>query len=50
MTERNKLNECLDYVQKITELVAGNEYEIFFAQHLIPIKIEVERQINLIKD
>jgi hypothetical protein len=50
MSEKFKLDECLTHIEKITSLISGNEYEIFFAQHLIPLKVEIERQLSLIKD
>lgn len=50
MSQKIRLEECLTHIEKITELVVGNEFEVFFAQHLIPMKVEVERQISLIND
>lgn len=36
-------------IENISNLIANNEYEQFFVSHLIPIKIELERQLTNIQ-
>jgi len=49
MNKQDKLELALQLVDQISNLVGGNEYEQFFAQHLIPIKYEIIRQLSNIK-
>jgi TorA maturation chaperone TorD len=46
MTPEYKLEVALQLVEELTKLVEHNEYEQFFAQHLIPIKYEIIRQLT----
>jgi hypothetical protein len=46
MTEQTKFILALMQVENISKLIENNEYEKFFVSHLIPIKIELERQLT----
>lgn len=46
MTEEYKLEVSLQLVEELSNLIEGNEYEQFFNQHLIPVKVELERQLT----
>ena len=47
-TSMTKINLvlALNQVENISNLIAGNEYEHFFVSHLIPIQIELQRQLT----
>jgi hypothetical protein len=44
--QKSKFIFALMQIENISELLEQNEYEQFFASHLIPIKIELERQLT----
>jgi hypothetical protein len=46
MTEQHKLEIGLQLIEELANLIEGNEYEQFFSQHLIPVKVEMERQLT----
>jgi hypothetical protein len=46
MTEQTKFILALMQVENISKLIENNEYEKFFVSHLVPIKIELERQLT----
>ncbi len=46
MTEQTKFILALMQVENISKLIENNEYEKFFVFHLVPIKIELERQLT----
>ena len=46
MDKKTKLILALQQTENIYELLKGGEYAAFFASHLLPIKYEIERQIN----
>lgn len=48
MTTKSNLLFALQQVENISKLLEENEYEKFFVSHLIPMKVELERQISLI--
>lgn len=48
MNEKTKLLLALTQVENIAKLVEENEWEQFFISHIIPVKIEIERQLSLI--
>ncbi len=50
MNERFKLILALMQVESLSKILENNEWEQFFVSHLIPIKIELERQLSLAKD
>jgi hypothetical protein len=49
MNQETKFHFALIQIENLSQLVKGNEYEHFFVSHLIPIKVELERQLSLIK-
>ena len=49
MTPEYKLEVSLQLVEELANLIEENEYEQFFTQHLIPIKVELERQLTNIQ-
>ena len=46
MNKKTKFNLALIQIDNLTKIVEGNECEHFFVSHLIPIKIELERQLS----
>lgn len=46
MTEEYKFEVSLQLVEELSNFIKGNEYEQFFVQHLIPVKVELERQLT----
>ena len=46
MNQRTKLLFLLDQVDEIVELLKGNDYEEYFTSHLIPVHIELNRQLT----
>jgi len=46
MKEEVKLILALQQIDNITNLVEGNEYEMFLTSHLISLKFEFERQLS----
>lgn len=46
ISDPTKLLLALQQLENISSLVRGNEYEKFFVQHIIPIKVELERQYS----
>ena len=49
MDKLTKFRLALIQIDNLSKIVEGNEYEHFFVSHLIPIKIELERQLSLLK-
>jgi hypothetical protein len=48
MNQKTKFILALVQIDNLTKIIEGNEYEHFFVSHLIPIKIELERQLSLL--
>jgi hypothetical protein len=48
MNSKTKLILALQQIENIRELVKGNQWEGFFSSHLLPLKYEFERQLNLL--
>jgi hypothetical protein len=46
MDPKTKLILALQQTHNIHNLIDGNEYDHFFASHLLPIKFELERQLT----
>lgn len=46
MTPEYKLQISIQLVEELVNVLEGNEYETFFSQHLIPVKIELARQLT----
>ncbi len=49
MIDKEKLCLALLQIDSLTHLIKENEYEQFFVSHLIPMKYEFERQLQLIE-
>lgn len=50
MTNEMKILLALDQLDNIMELVKGNQWEIFFSRNLIPVRIELQRQLTCLQD
>jgi hypothetical protein len=50
MPSKENLILALIQVENISELVKDNQYYDFMTSHLLPIKFELERQLELLKD
>ena len=48
MTQEEKLTRALEHVEELMNLMNGNEYQTYFYRNLIPIQVELERQLNLL--
>jgi hypothetical protein len=46
MTNEMKILLALNQLDNIMELVKGNQWEIFFSRNLIPVRIELCRQLT----
>ena len=46
MNKQTKLILALQQTENIYELLQDGPYAAFFASHLLPIKYEIERQLN----
>jgi len=46
MREETKLHFALMQIDNISNLIEGNEYERFLISHLVPLKVEFERQLS----
>jgi hypothetical protein len=49
MNDKTKFILALIQIENLSQIVKDNQYEHFFVSHLVPIKIELERQLSLIK-
>lgn len=49
MEDKTKLILALMQVENLSSLIEGNDWEIYLTQKLIPVKVELERQLSLIK-
>ena len=50
MDSKTKLILALSQVDSLSKILEGNEWEMFFTQKLISVKVELERQLSLIKN
>lgn len=50
MNDQTKLILALMQVENISNLMKDNEWEQFMSFHLIPIKVEIERQLSNINN
>lgn len=48
MDKKTKIILALTQVENIGKLVQENQWEGFFSSHLIPLKLELERQLSCI--
>ena len=46
MDKQTKLILALQQTENIYSLLQEGEYAAFFASHLLPVKYEIERQLN----
>jgi hypothetical protein len=46
MNDKTKLIFAMMQVENIRNLMKENEYEHFMVSHLIPLKVEMERQLS----
>ena len=46
MNDQTKFIFALMQIENISNLITGNEYEHFFVSHLVPIQIELQRQLT----
>ena len=46
MDQRIKLILALQQIENVSKLLNDGQYAGFFASHLLPVKFEIERQIN----
>jgi hypothetical protein len=46
MNKNTKLILALQQIDNLTSLLEGNEFQQFFYSHLIPIEIELKRQLT----
>ena len=49
MDKQTKFTLALIQIDNLSKIVEGNKYEHFFVSHLVPIQIELERQLTLLK-
>ncbi len=49
MDEKTKFILALMQIENIANLMKDNEYEHFMVSHLMPLKIEIERQLSNLK-
>lgn len=49
MNEQTKLILGLQQIDNLTSLLEGNEYQKFLYSHLIPIQVELQRQLTNLK-
>jgi hypothetical protein len=49
MTNEMKILLALNQLDNIMELVKGNQWEIFFSRNLIPVRIELCRQLTCLQ-
>lgn len=47
---KEKLEESLTHIEKLTKLTEGNVYQDFIYSKLISMKLEIERQLKLVKN
>jgi hypothetical protein len=46
MNEQTKLILALMQIENVSKLLKDGQYTGFFTSHLLPIKFEIERQLN----
>jgi hypothetical protein len=49
MNDKTKFILALMQIENISKLMKENEYEQFMVSHLIPLKVEIERQLSNLK-
>ena len=46
MNDRMKLILALQQIENVRSLLSDGQYAGFFTSHLLPVKFEIERQLN----
>lgn len=46
MSDEEKLKLALHNLEELSNIIVGNEYELFLSQHIIPIQVELKRQLS----
>ena len=46
MNEKTKLILALQQIENVRSLLSEGQYAGFFTSHLLPVKFEIERQLN----
>lgn len=46
MNEKTKLILALHQIENLTSLLDNNDYQTYFHSHLIPIQVELQRQLT----
>ena len=49
MTNEMKILLALNQIDNIMKLVKGNQWEIFISRNLIPVRIELRRQLTCLQ-
>ena len=49
MTNEMKILLALNQIDNIMKLVKGNQWEIFFSRNMIPVRIELRRQLTCLQ-
>jgi hypothetical protein len=49
MDEKTKFILALMQIENISNLMKDNEYEQFMVSHLIPLEVEIKRQLSNLK-
>jgi hypothetical protein len=49
MNQETKILLALQQIDNVMELVRGNNWEIFFSRNLIPVRIELQRQLTCLQ-
>jgi hypothetical protein len=49
MNDKIKFVLALMQIENISELMKENEYEQFMVSHLMPLKVEIQRQLSNLK-
>ena len=46
MTEKQKLILAKMQIDSLTSLLDGNEYQQYFYRHIVPLRVELNRQLS----
>ena len=49
MNEQIKLISAIQQIENLIALLTGNEYETYMISHLIPVQVELNRQLTNLK-
>jgi hypothetical protein len=48
MNSETKLILAIDQVNKVISLIEGNEYQTILNQYLVSVRVELQRQLNVL--